>query len=258
MYMTRYISVWLLSFVLLLTAAASVPASAQLIDTIPVVKRSVVGIGTQLRTRSPAVVFFGTGFVVGDGLSVITNAHVLPKLLDPASKEEIGIVLRERGGVVFRRAHVAALDREHDLAHLRLEGPPMPALRLAEPDKAVEGQELAFTGFPLGMTLGLFPATHRALLAAITPVVTPSLNSGKLDARAITQLQRSSFSIYQLDATAYPGNSGSPVFDPATGSVLAVMNMVFVKGLKESAISNPSGISYAIPIRHVHALLQQK
>ena len=162
------------------------------------------------------------------------------------------------GGLVFRPARLAALDREHDLAHLRLEGAPLPALRLAESNKVAEGQELAFTGFPLGMTLGLFPATHRGILAAITPVVMPSLNSSKLDARAISQLQRSSFSIYQLDATAYPGNSGSPVFDPTTGSVLAVINMVFVKGLKESAITNPSGITYAIPVQHVRALLQQK
>lgn len=256
--MTRNFFTRLLSYLLLLASLVSHAAYAQLIDTIPVVKRSVVGVGTQLPTRSPAVVFFGTGFVVGDGLSIITNAHVLPKLLDPGSKETIGIVLREPGGLVFRPARLAALDREHDLAHLRLEGTPLPALRLAESDKVAEGQELAFTGFPLGMTLGLFPATHRGILAAITPVVMPSLNSSKLDARAIAQLQRSSFSIYQLDATAYPGNSGSPVFDPATGSVLAVINMVFVKGLKESAITNPSGITYAIPVRHVRALLQQK
>jgi S1-C subfamily serine protease len=231
---------------------------AQLAQTIPAVKRSVVGIGTQLKTRSPATVFFGTGFIVGDGLSVITNAHVLPKLQDPAGNEALGIVLRDRNTVAFRPARLVALDREHDLAHLRLEGEPLPALQLGEPDKVAEGQDLAFTGFPLGMVLGLHAATHRAMLAAITPVVTPSLNSGRLDVRTITQLQRASFNIYQLDGTAYPGNSGSPVYDPDTGVVRAVINMVFVKGLKETAITNPSGITYAIPVRHVHALLQQK
>lgn len=236
----------------------SLGVQAQLTQTIPVVKRSVVGIGTHLKTRSPATVFFGTGFVVGDGRSVITNAHVLPKQQDSAGKEALGIVLREGNTVAFRPARLVAVDREHDLAHLRLEGEPLPALRLAETDKVAEGEELAFTGFPLGMVLGLHPATHRATLAAITPVVTPSLNSGRLDVRTITQLQRASFDIYQLDGTAYPGNSGSPVYDPDTGTVQAVINMVFVKGLKETAITNPSGITYAVPVHHVHALLQQK
>jgi len=245
---------WLLAVLLLGTSTL---AQAQLSKTINVVKPSVVGVGTELRTRSPAIAFFGTGFVVGDGLSVITNAHVVPPVSADARKETLGIVIRQGGAVAFRPARLAAIDREHDLAHLRLEGAPLPALQLGE-DGAVEGQDLAFTGFPLGMVLGLHPATHRATLAAITPVVTPSLSSGKLDARAISQLQRSSFDIYQLDGTAYPGNSGSPVYDPETGVVKAVINMVFVKGLKETAITNPSGITYAVPVRHVRALLQQK
>jgi S1-C subfamily serine protease len=129
---------------------------------------------------------------------------------------------------------------------------------LADSAAALEGQELAFTGFPLGMVLGLHPATHRALLSAITPIVLPSLSSRALDARMITQLQRTPFAIFQLDGTVYPGNSGSPVYDPATGAVLAVINMTFVKGLKESAITHPSGIAYAIPSNYVRDLLQQK
>jgi S1-C subfamily serine protease len=96
------------------------------------------------------------------------------------------------------------------------------------------------------------------MLAAITPIVMPSLSSRTLDARMISQLNRAPFQIFQLDATVYPGNSGSPVYDPATGHVLAVINMTFVKSMKESAISNPSGISYAIPVSYVRDLLQRK
>lgn len=236
----------------------SAPAvAASLIDTIPVVKRSVVGVGTHLQTRSPAIVFSGTGFVVGDGLSVITNAHVVPETLNAERKEVLGIVVGNGEAVSFRAATLVGLDREHDLAHLRLVGTPLPALQLADQDDAREGQDLAFTGFPLGMVLGLHPATHRALLAAITPLVRPSLNARGLNPRAIAQLQRDPSFVYQLDGTAYPGNSGSPVYDPATGAVLAVINMVYVKGLKESAITNPSGITYAIPVHHVRALLQR-
>lgn len=242
-------------------AAASPAAAATLPETVAAVKPSVVGIGTQLQTRSPAIVFSGTGFVVGDGLSVITNAHVVPDRLDAVRMEQLGIVLPDGAGgagVRFRPAQLVGLDRQHDLAHLRLEGTPLPALRLGDATMAAEGQALAFTGFPLGMVLGLHPATHRALLAAVTPVVQPSLSARRLDARAAAQLQRAPFSIYQLAGTAYPGNSGSPLYDPDTGAVLGVINMVFVKGLKESAISAPSGITYAIPVRHVQELLNRK
>lgn len=237
---------------------APLGAAAALPDSVARIKRSVVGVGTYLQTRSPAIAFAGTGFVVGDGLSVITNAHVVPDALDGARKETLGVVVGSAAAVQFRAATLVGLDREHDLAHLRLEGTPLPALTLSERDDAREGQALAFTGFPLGMVLGLYPATHRALLAAITPVVRPSLSARGLDARAIAQLQRAAFTVYQLDGTAYPGNSGSPVFDPETGTVLAVINMVFVKGLKETAITNPSGITYAVPVSHVRALLQRQ
>ncbi len=227
--------------------------------TIGAVKPSVVGVGSYQATRSPAVSFRGTGFVVGDGLSIITNAHVVPELLDSEKLETLGIVVGKGDNTFeFRQAALVALDKQHDLAHLRITGLPLPALKLGDSSSAAEGQELAFTGFPLGMVLGLHPASHRATLAAITPIVMPSLNSRNLDVRAIVQLQRSSFSIFQLDGTAFPGNSGSPVYDPETGTVLAVINMVFVKGLKESAITNPSGITYAVPANYVRDLLQRK
>ncbi|MFC0250934.1 trypsin-like peptidase domain-containing protein [Massilia consociata] len=234
-------------------------AAQDLPRTVAQVKRSIVGIGTMLKTRQPAIVFTGTGFAVGDGLSIITNAHVIPERLDAARMEEIGIVVGNGAeGVSFRPARLVGLDREHDLAHLRLEGPALPALSLGADDAAAEGQALAFTGYPLGMRLGLHAATHRALLAAIVPVVRPSLNSRQLDARVIAQLQRRPFAIYQLDGTAYPGNSGSPLYDPASGAVVGVINAVFLKGLREHAVSDPSGIAYAIPVRHVRELLLRK
>lgn len=70
------------------------------------------------------------------------------------------------------------------------------------------------------------------------------------------QLARGAFPVFQLDATAYPGNSGSPLYDPQTAEVIGVVNMVFVKGSKEAALSQPSGITYANPAVHVQALLQ--
>jgi S1-C subfamily serine protease len=253
--MIRPLSLMLAACMAALSVAA-VPARAALQDTIPAVKPSVVGIGTLLRTRSPAIVFVATGFAVGDGLSIITNAHALPDL-DVERMETLGIVIGNGDKLDFRPATMTGVDREHDLAHLRLTGAPLPALRLDSTGAVAEGQALAFTGFPLGMNLGLTPVTHRAILSAITPILLPSLNSRRLDARAISQLQRRPFQIMQLDGTAYPGNSGSPVYDPDSGVVYGVLNMTFLKNQKENALSQPSGISYAIPVRYVRELLQQ-
>ncbi|WP_226498538.1 trypsin-like peptidase domain-containing protein [Ferribacterium limneticum] len=113
---------------------------------------------------------------------------------------------------------------------------------------------MAFTGFPIGGVLGFPPTTHRGIISAIA---LPGGHSTQLNEKLIKQLKRGSFDIFQLDATAYPGNSGSPVFDPESGHVIGVINMVFVKGTREAAITNPSGITYAIPINHLKALAQQ-
>ena len=59
----------------------------------------------------------------------------------------------------------------------------------------------------------------------------------------------------QLDATAYPGNSGSPLYDPASGKVVGVLNMVLVKESRENVLSQPSGITYAIPVQPLIELL---
>ena len=187
--------------------------AADLKTIIPTVKRSVVGIGTFERTRSPSTVFVGTGFIVGDGFDVITNAHVVPAALAEGQMEQLGIVTPDGEGVRFRPAMLVARDNEHDLAHLRLSGAPLPALELGDSDTAQEGQELALTGYPLAMALGLHAATHRATLAAITPIVRPSMGAQSLDPRQIAALRRAPFNIFQLDGTAYPGNSGSPLYD---------------------------------------------
>ena len=77
-----------------------------------------------------------------------------------------------------------------------------------------------------------------------------------LKSAVVRRLASGSFPVFQLDATAYPGNSGSPIYDPVTGEVLGIVNMVFVKGTKEAALTEPSGITYAIPASHLEALLK--
>ena len=231
-------------------------AHADLPDTVQRIKPSIVGIGTFLKVRNPSLQFSGTGFVVADGQLVVTNAHVVARDLDAANRETWMILVPDANGEPRGRdARIVSVDRDRDLALLRIEGSPLPALKLGDTDVVREGQLVAFTGYPIGVVLGLHPATHRATVAAITPIVRPGLTARQLNPKMIARLKDDPFRVYQLDGTAYPGNSGSPVYDPETGVVLAVLNSTLVQGTRESAISRPSGISYAIPVRHVRDLL---
>jgi serine protease Do len=231
---------------------------SELVKTIEYSKPSIVGVGTFQRTRSPPLNFLGTGFVVDDGLHVITNAHVVPEMLDAANKEVYTVITGKGKESELRDATIASVDKEHDLALLRISGSPLPAMRLGDATKVREGQSLIFTGFPIGMILGFYPVTHRAMVSSITPIILPAHSSRQLNAKMIGQLQKPTYAVFQLDGTAYPGSSGSPLYDPETGLVYGVINMVFVKGKKEAALSNPSGITYAIPANYINDLLRRK
>jgi serine protease Do len=230
------------------------------IATIERVKGSIVAVGTYERTRSPPFQFRGTGFAVGDGTLIATNLHVLPDAIDTEHFEMLAILVPgpERGKVQYREARRMALDAGTDLALLKVDGAPLPALQLGDSDAVREGQAILFTGFPIGAALGPYPATHGGMVSAITPIAIPPGRSAELDPKVIRRLTIGSFPIFQLDATAYPGNSGSPIYDAATGEVLGVVNMVFVKGTKESALTQPSGITYAIPAKYLQDMMVQK
>jgi S1-C subfamily serine protease len=222
------------------------------------IKPSIVAVGTFERLRSPQFSFAGTGFVVGDGRLVATNDHVLPKLTDAERGEALVIAVRgPENTAQVRPARKVASDSGADLALLRFDGAPLPALRLGDAEGVREGETYLFTGFPIGAVLGLIPVTHRAMIAAITPIVIPAARADKLDARAVRRLTAGTFPVFQLDGTAYPGNSGSPVYHSETGAVIGIVNSVFVKGTKESALTQPSGITYAIPAQKLKALLDR-
>jgi serine protease Do len=221
---------------------------SRLPDTIDRVRHAIVAVGTNEPTRNPTFRFLGTGFVVGDGTLVATNNHVLPPVIDPTKLEVVGIAVPVAGGEpIFRVATIVARDVDHDVGILRISGPPLPALRFGDSAKVREGESFAFIGFPIGGAIGLFPTTHRATISAITPVVLTPPTARSLDPAMIKKLRADRFAIFQLDATAYPGNSGSPMFDIETGDVVGIVNSTLAKSGKETLLTQPSGISYAIP-----------
>lgn len=219
-------------------------------------KASILLIGTYGETDSPRFLFRGTGFIAGNDNLAITNAHVLPDVADIGSSRRLVAQVAGKDGKWARRELVILqIDRDRDLALLKVAGEVLPALTLAADGEAQEGSSIAFMGFPIGGALGFSLVTHRGIVSSIAPIALPQAGAQVLNEKSIRKLREGSFNIFQLDATAYPGNSGGPVFDIESGRVIGVINMVLIKGSRESALSNPSGISYAIPVDSVRRLL---
>ena len=246
---------------ILLVAALAVPASVTsaaeaLPGLIARIRPSVLVIGFYRETQSPRFAFKGSGFVVGDGNLLITNAHVVESEGSDPSAQVLLVQSREASGALKpRRGEIVELDKAHDLALIRFDGPPIAALELAKAGSVREGSAVALMGFPMAGALGFAPVTHRGIISAITPVALPSPTARQLDGPTISRLREGSFDMLQLDATAYPGNSGGPLFDAETGAIVGVLSMATLKGTRESALTNPSGISYAIPVEHVEQLI---
>ena len=239
--------------------AAFVPcAHADLADVVERVKPAVVAVGTFQKTRSPAFVFRGTGFAVDDGTLIATNAHVVSEVLQIENRETMMVLVHVPGArePQGREAKAIAVDRLHDVALLKITGAPLPTVTLGNSDAVRDGQSVAFTGFPIGNALGYYPVTHRGLIASLAPLAMPSATAGQLDGRVIRGLKAGPFVLFQLDATSYPGHSGSPLYDSDTGQVIGIVNMGFLKGTKDAAVGQPSGISFAVPAQYLQDLIR--
>ncbi|MEZ8094218.1 serine protease [Photobacterium swingsii] len=250
-------------FTLLLIMTMSIPltVTAALPDTISKVKPAIVGIGIYNKLATPRAQLLGTGFAVQvsnqstKSQIIATNDHVVPSRLLNDGKTQFVVFVGQGKHPEVRNARVIARDEKHDLALLKISGQAIPTLSMTTA-QVREGEEYPFTGFPIGAILGLYPVTHKGMISSITPVAIPARNAKELTVKQLKHL-KNPYMVYQLDATAYPGNSGSPVYHPTTGSVVAVVNKVLLKSTKESALTNPSDITYAIPVKHLQQLIQR-
>lgn len=231
-------------------------AKAALPAVIQDIKPSVVAIGMFNPTASPRVRLVGTGFVVTPGNRVVTNYHVVSALPDESRNEKYVVLSGHGKSVVMHDIQQRDIAPQYDLAVLNIKAD-LPALKLASGEKLLdEGSDIAFTGYPIMAILGLYPATHKGIIAAITPIAIPADNARDLKSQAVRQLSEP-YMVYQLDATAYPGNSGSPLYNINTGEVVGIINQVYIKSSREAVLSDPSGITYAIPVQLLQTLLSK-
>ncbi|NOX35338.1 MAG: serine protease [Deltaproteobacteria bacterium] len=222
---------------------------ASLIETI---KPSIVAVGTYYFNDIPKASYLGTGFIIKGGKKLVTNFHVISGLIEKKRLSYLRIFhknLPEKGVKV----KIIAKDEFHDLAVLSHEGDILPALKIGDSSNVREGYRVVFTGYPIGFILGLNPTTHTGIISSIAPLIRPSPSARIINGELIRHLSKP-YDIFQIDATAYPGNSGSPVCRISTGEVIGVINKVFVKGRKEHALTEPTGITYAIPSNFIKAL----
>ena len=215
-------------------------------------KPSIVAIGTYYFNDIPKASYMGTGFVIKGGKRLVTNFHVVLPVIKKKKLAYLKIFHKNLSpkGV---KAKIIATDKFHDLAILEQQGDILPALKLADSSNVREGYRIVFTGYPIGFVLGLNPTTHTGIISSIAPLIKPSPSARIIDGELIRHLNEP-YDIFQIDATAYPGNSGSPVYRASTGEVIGVINKVFVKGKKEHALTAPTGITYAIPANFIKAL----
>lgn len=171
---------------------------------------------------------FGSGWMAEPGI-MITNSHVIG-MKGPASAPPKWVKIVFDSGLSTERtfeAKILGIDRDNDLAVLRIEGDnlpdPMPICRSAE---LVEGQHLYVVGFPRGnMVAKIFSDDKNTLETTVK--VRQSTVVGRMPTKT------GSIKLVQIEGGADPGNSGSMIVD-SLGNVRLIHVMGFGPALKFS------------------------
>ena len=159
----------------------------------------------------------GTGFLIKPDLAV-TNHHVIGDGRD--------FILEDSGGATRKVVAVEAVDRDADLALLRLEAPkgkPPTILALGDSTKVAEGAPVVALGNPRGLTFS----------------VVAGVLSGRreIDGRAMLQVAM----------PVEPGNSGGPLLD-RDGKVVGVIT--------SKSLVTPN-LGFAVPAERIKPLVEK-
>jgi len=172
----------------------------------------------------------GSGVIVDPDGYIVTNAHVVQS----AQRIEVKILRTDERGQEphghLMPAKVIGLDRQVDLAVVKIEAQNLPALPFLNSDNLRQGQLVVALGSPLGLrnsfTQGVVSATFRQLDPE-SPVV-----------------------YIQTDAPINRGNSGGPLLD-IEGRIAGINTLI----LSESG--GNEGIGFAIPANLVKDVYQR-
>jgi len=183
----------------------------------------VVFIRASITENGQAADASGSGFVIGRGGSIVTNAHVV------AGAKDVTVKFSD---AKIATAKVVGADPSTDIALLLVDpdGLDLHALKLGSSKDVDVGDAALAIGNPFGLertlTTGVISAVQRQI---------PSLQAG--------------FSIgdvLQTDAAINPGNSGGPLID-SRGLVIGVNAQIRTTGSETGTLSN-TGIGFAVPV----------
>ncbi len=170
----------------------------------------------------------GSGFVINDDGSILTNAHVI----DGAVK--VSVQFQDKKTVT---AKVVGKDVSSDLALLKVDsdGVGLTPLELGSSKDVQVGDPVIAIGNPFGLdrtlTTGVVSALQRRISAPNNFTIS---------------------NVIQTDAAINPGNSGGPLID-ATGKVIGVNSQIETGGRGGGNV----GIGFAVPIDTAKEILPQ-
>jgi S1-C subfamily serine protease len=165
----------------------------------------------------------GSGFILNkDGL-ILTNNHVI----DNAQRVEVMLSDKHK-----YKATVMGVDKNHDLALLKINAPNLIPAVLSNSSGLVVGQRV----YAIGNPFGLQGTMTRGIISSIRSIRGPNNNPIE-DA-------------IQTDAAVNPGNSGGPLLN-SRGEVIGITTLIANNGADQS-----SGIGFAIPINTAKAVLE--
>jgi putative serine protease PepD len=169
----------------------------------------------------------GTGFVVDEEGTIVTNAHVVG--------DADGVQVRFGDDGRRLDAEVLGRDPSSDLAVLRVspgEAGPLRALPLADSGGVRVGDPVVAIGHPFGLdrtaTAGIVSGVGREIRAP---------NGFQID------------EVIQTDAPINPGNSGGPLLD-ARGRVIGVNSQIATSGNRGNV-----GVGFAVPSNTVRQVV---
>ena len=178
----------------------------------------------------------GSGFVVDDAGTILTNAHVITNVGESSSVRGADRVYVEFRDGERVPASIVGYDLFADVGVIRVETDAhrLEPLPLGDSAAVVVGTPVAAIGTPFGnqssLAVGVVSATGRSI---------PSLTSRYAVADAI-----------QTDAPINRGNSGGPLLDPR-GRVIGINAQI------RSNSGNAEGVGFAIPINVARRSLTQ-
>ena len=164
----------------------------------------------------------GSGFILDKEGLILTNDHVI----DNAQRIEVTLSDKHK-----YKADLIAVDKNHDLALLRIKAPGLVPAVLADSSGLVVGQRV----YAIGNPFGLNGTMTRGIISSIRSIRGPNNNPIE-DA-------------IQTDAAVNPGNSGGPLLN-SRGEVIGITTLIASNGAEQS-----SGIGFAIPVNTAKAVL---